>query len=65
MWTPRPPGTTRIWPPGTNQVRNALRERGIADSQTQAIRHADTKDAIVGDGEASQAHNRRVDVLRN
>jgi outer membrane protein OmpA-like peptidoglycan-associated protein len=49
----------------TNQVRNALREHGIAESRTQAIGYADTKAAIVGDSEASQAQNRRVDVLRN
>jgi hypothetical protein len=41
-----------------------LRERSIADSQTQSIGHADTTTAG-GDGEASQAQNRRVDVLRN
>jgi class 3 adenylate cyclase/outer membrane protein OmpA-like peptidoglycan-associated protein len=48
-----------------NQVRNALREHGIADTRTQAIGDADTKPMVVGDGEASQAQNRRVVVLRN
>ena len=48
-----------------NQVRNALREHGIADSRTQAIGNADTNPTVVGDSEASQAESRRVDVLRN
>jgi hypothetical protein len=34
-------------------------------AKTQATGHADTKVAAGGGGEASQARNRRVDVLRN
>jgi class 3 adenylate cyclase/outer membrane protein OmpA-like peptidoglycan-associated protein len=48
-----------------NQVRNALRERGIADSRSQAIGYADAKAAAGSDSEASPAQNRRVILLRN
>lgn len=48
-----------------NQVRNALRERGIADNRIRIVNYVETKPAVIGDSEASQAQNRSVIVLRN
>jgi len=48
-----------------NQIRNALKERGVADSRMQTISYGTTKPAVVGDSEATQALNRRAVVVLN
>jgi class 3 adenylate cyclase/outer membrane protein OmpA-like peptidoglycan-associated protein len=48
-----------------NQVRNALKERGIADNRIQTISYGQSRPAVVGNGEAAQAQNRRAVVLQN
>ena len=48
-----------------NQVRNALKERGVADNRMQTISYGTTKPAVIGDSEATQALNRRAVVVLN
>jgi class 3 adenylate cyclase/outer membrane protein OmpA-like peptidoglycan-associated protein len=48
-----------------NQIRNALKERGVADSRMQTISYGTTKPAVVGDSEATQALNRRAVIVLN
>jgi peptidoglycan-associated lipoprotein len=48
-----------------NQVRNALKERGVADSRIQTINHGTTKPSVMGDNEADLELNRRVVVVQN
>jgi outer membrane protein OmpA-like peptidoglycan-associated protein len=48
-----------------NQVRNALKERGVAGARIHTIGYGDAKSAINGAEEAAQAQNRRVVVKRD
>jgi class 3 adenylate cyclase/outer membrane protein OmpA-like peptidoglycan-associated protein len=48
-----------------NQIRNALKERGVADNRMQTISYGTTKPAVTGDSEATQALNRRAVVVLN
>jgi outer membrane protein OmpA-like peptidoglycan-associated protein len=48
-----------------NQIRNALKERGVADNRMQTISYGTTKPAVAGDSEATQALNRRAVVVLN
>ena len=48
-----------------NQVRDALKERGVSDNRIQTISYGQTRPTVVGDSTAAQAQNRRAVVLRN
>jgi len=48
-----------------NQVRDALKERGVPDNRIQTISYGQTRPTVVGDSTAAQAQNRRAVVLRN
>jgi outer membrane protein OmpA-like peptidoglycan-associated protein len=48
-----------------NQVRNALKERGVDDNRMQTISYGTTKPAVIGDSEETPALNRRVVVVLN
>jgi len=48
-----------------NQVRDALKERGVPDNGIQTISYGQTRPAVAGDSGAAQAQNRRAVVLRN
>lgn len=48
-----------------NQVRNALKERGVTASRLQTVSYAKSRTAVVGANQAAQAQNRRVVVVGN
>jgi class 3 adenylate cyclase/outer membrane protein OmpA-like peptidoglycan-associated protein len=48
-----------------NQVRNAFKARGVAESRIRTVNYGNTRPAVFGDSETAHEQNRRVVVLQN